>query len=66
MLTRMGYAAMEAFSATEGLGAARAVRPDLVLLDFNLPDQDGLSLLAVQNEHRPRGAAGWRISPGAR
>jgi CheY-like chemotaxis protein len=34
-----------ASNGAEGLAQARAVRPDLVLLDINLPDMDGLTVL---------------------
>jgi CheY-like chemotaxis protein len=33
-------------SATEGLAMARALRPDLILLDLNLPDMDGFDVKA--------------------
>jgi DNA-binding NarL/FixJ family response regulator len=36
----------EAADGTEGLAAARALRPDLVLLDVNLPDVDGIDVAA--------------------
>ena len=35
------FAAVEAETATEGIQAARDTRPDLVLLDVDLPDMDG-------------------------
>ena len=36
----------EAADGTEGLAAARRLRPDLVLLDVNLPDIDGFDVAA--------------------
>jgi DNA-binding response OmpR family regulator len=36
-----GFTAMEAGDATEGVRQAQAARPDLVLLDIDLPDMNG-------------------------
>jgi two-component system, OmpR family, alkaline phosphatase synthesis response regulator PhoP len=52
-LTRMGYATIEACSAATGIQAAREVDPDLVLVDFRLPDHDGLCVLAALREADP-------------
>lgn len=50
-LTDAGYATETAASGEEGLAAARALRPDLVLLDIGLPGMDGLETLrAFQKE----------------
>jgi len=40
-----GYEALSASSAEEGLALAREHAPDVVILDQNLPDSDGLSVL---------------------
>ncbi|HSN93042.1 MAG TPA: sigma-54 dependent transcriptional regulator, partial [Anaeromyxobacteraceae bacterium] len=40
-----GYEAFSASSAGEGLALAREHAPDVVILDQNLPDSDGLSVL---------------------
>jgi CheY-like chemotaxis protein len=42
LLELEGYAVREAFDAEEGLDAARAARPDLILMDVQLPGMDGL------------------------
>jgi two-component system cell cycle response regulator DivK len=42
-----GYQTLEAATATEGLRLAREARPDLVLMDIQLPDFDGLNALAL-------------------
>lgn len=42
LLELEGYAVREAFDAEEGLGAAREARPDLILMDVQLPGMDGL------------------------
>jgi len=42
-LNEAGYDVMAAASADEALHAIRERRPDLILLDLNLPDIDGLS-----------------------
>jgi len=43
-LTSQGYRIFEAASAREGVGAAAAVRPDLIILDLGLPDEDGVAV----------------------
>ena len=40
-----GYRTLEAMTATEGLRLAREQRPDLVLMDIQLPDIDGITAL---------------------
>jgi PAS domain S-box-containing protein len=45
-LRRPGVTLLTAPTAREGLACARARRPDLLLLDLNLPDGDGYSLRA--------------------
>ncbi len=47
-----GYAVVgEAQDGVTGLRAARVLRPDLVLLDVNLPDVDGFDVAARLTEH---------------
>src|SRR5919198_1432219 len=41
------YTCIEAVSGTEGLARYHAVRPDCLVLDFSLPDMDGLQFLAA-------------------
>jgi two-component system cell cycle response regulator DivK len=41
-----GYETLEAATATAGLQLAREARPDLVLMDIQLPDFDGIAALA--------------------
>jgi DNA-binding NarL/FixJ family response regulator len=43
----------EAATATAALEAAPAVRPDVLLLDLNLPDMNGLQLLRELHERLP-------------
>ena len=44
-LQRIGYSVLEAETAAEGLETYECERPDLVLLDMNLPDRSGLEIL---------------------
>lgn len=44
MLEPFGYEIEEAPSGEEGLERARALRPDLILLDVNLPGMDGFEV----------------------
>jgi two-component system, OmpR family, KDP operon response regulator KdpE len=43
-LSAEGYRPFEAASGREGLEAATAVRPDLIILDLGLPDLDGVAV----------------------
>src|SRR5688572_21462245 len=45
LLPRFGYKALQARTGKEGLEIIRKFRPDLVLLDLQLPDMDGLDIL---------------------
>jgi adenylate cyclase len=44
ILTAHGYAAVLAFTGTEGLEKVRAEQPDLVLLDIQMPDMSGFDV----------------------
>jgi DNA-binding NtrC family response regulator len=46
-LSEQGFAVSEAGDGKAALRAAAADRPDVVLLDFRLPDSEDLSLLAA-------------------
>jgi DNA-binding NtrC family response regulator len=45
-LARQGYGVREAGTGAECLGAIHDRRPDVVLLDINLPDTDGITVLS--------------------
>ena len=44
------YAIQEADLGAQGIAAYVSVRPDCVLLDYHLPDMDGLEILSVLTE----------------
>jgi two-component system, cell cycle response regulator DivK len=46
LLEHAGYRTLEATTAEDGLALARAHRPDLVLMDVQLPGMDGVQALA--------------------
>lgn len=46
VLNHVGYRTLEAENAEDGLALARAERPDLVLMDVQLPGMDGVEALA--------------------
>ncbi|RMD69145.1 MAG: response regulator [Gammaproteobacteria bacterium] len=51
LLSRRGIEVVDAVgSAREGIAAARALNPDVVLLDLRMPDQDGLEVLKKLRE----------------
>src|SRR6185436_18425744 len=51
LLELCGYSVTVAYSSAEGLEAARATRPDIVLCDIGLPDSDGYALAAALRSH---------------
>jgi two-component system, NtrC family, sensor histidine kinase HydH len=53
-LERHGISCQTAASGEEGLAAMEAARPDAVVLDHNLPGQDGLSVLRRMREREPQ------------
>jgi DNA-binding response OmpR family regulator len=53
VLTRAGYHVREAGSAKEGLMRARERVPNLVLLDFRLPDRNGAFVLQSLLQSQP-------------
>jgi len=55
-LATLGYEILEAGTGEEGYGLASLRRPDLILLDLGLPDEDGLSV-ARKLHDRPETAS---------
>ena len=49
-LSNMGWEVFSAPTGLEGLEAARGAKPDIILLDLNLPDMSGVDLLARLRE----------------
>ena len=45
LLSRMGYTAACARSGRDALDAAEAARPDVIVLDWMMPEMDGLEVL---------------------
>ena len=46
-LARAGHSCVGAADATEGIECARAARPDVIVLDIELPDGDGRDVMAA-------------------
>lgn len=46
LLNAEGYEVTEAGSASEGINLLNSIKPALILMDINMPDQDGYSLTA--------------------
>lgn len=53
ILKRHGYRTTHAASATTGMHLLEEIRPELLLMDFILPDMDGLSALKAIREKFP-------------
>ena len=51
-----GYRTLEAATAGDGIALARAEQPDLILMDIQLPDMDGIT--AVERLRAEEGTAG--------
>jgi two-component system KDP operon response regulator KdpE len=49
-LGKKGFAVFEAATGFEGVQEVQSVRPDIILLDLNLPDSDGLTILTRLKE----------------
>ena len=47
ILERAGHQAIEAETATAGIALARLHRPDVILMDIQLPDMDGLAATRI-------------------
>ncbi len=45
MLSDLGHEALTADCAEQGLNVARAENPEIIFLDYNLPDRNGLTIL---------------------
>jgi DNA-binding NarL/FixJ family response regulator len=51
---RPDWPRIEANNAEEALAQIHEERPDIVLLDFNMPGKDGLAFAAELSQHSPR------------
>jgi DNA-binding response OmpR family regulator len=61
-----GFTVVTASTANDGIRLAARVKPQTILLDYHLPDMDGLSCLGVIRERLPAGrviifTADWEV-----
>lgn len=47
ILDAEGYQVLEAENAEQGLAMARGSQPDLIMIDINMPEMDGLTLTSM-------------------
>ncbi len=47
LLLTQGYTTFKAYDGRQGLEQALALRPDMILLDYELPEMDGLEVIAA-------------------
>lgn len=52
MFRERGFGVIQRFSGAEGLDTARAIHPDLIMLDLMLPDLDGFSVCEELKKNR--------------
>ena len=50
ILTSMGFATAQARNGGDGVALAKAIRPDLILLDLYMPKMDGFSVMKSLKE----------------
>lgn len=50
-LSSKGFSVKTATSATEGIELAKKVKPDLILMDVQMPDKDGIQATIELNEN---------------
>ena len=50
ILTAEGYTLIEAANATQAMEVLKTMKPDLIMMDINMPDMDGYSLTAKIKE----------------
>ncbi len=53
ILEAEGHSVVEAGTAADGLRLATELRPDIILVDINMPDVDGLTLTSQIRAHPP-------------
>jgi two-component system cell cycle response regulator DivK len=58
ILSAEGYNVVEAGNAGEALDKLKSIRPDLILMDINMPEVDGYTLTA-----QIRGMSGFSTTP---
>ncbi len=56
VLTHAGYDVLEAMTAEDGIALAQTRRPDLVLMDIQLPGMDGLGAVKQLKQDQRTGA----------
>ena len=53
ILESQGYKVVDAVNGLEGISKAQEIKPDLILMDINLPDLDGFSVVTKIRSYSP-------------
>ncbi len=53
IFTQHGFSAHAVYSAAEAMACVAAFEPDILLCDINMPDKNGIELIAEMSTERP-------------
>ena len=64
-ITKMGHETIAAKKSDEAIAFAEAEKPDLIFMDIQLPDVDGVKTTAILKQNpKPLTSLSWRLRHG--